>query len=439
MDIRGQDKSGRKPLSSASKRPDAFWGLIVPTARLEKGRLAPNTGAHLAYPPKEHAEELKGTQSVVYKEKETAHTITRGNATDLYPRLDVTPKDKKPVIRRDRGRTETTAEAQPALPYISLAEQLKRTQPVEGDEQAGNSEIFEGLVLAPTSALHKGDKNEESSEGPDDTIGSDGDEDYAEDDREYDSETASDAPSPVTQKPQSSCVTPRRASARARGNKGKWVKEPSEVTAPKRKKAPSQLGSTKGRRLRKRVKLMVEESNQKEVEEKTANRSVPQIVTRLAKARAQGQTLSILPALPPLSRQYQSWTKKEEETLFALRSRGENWKYIGERVLGRTASGVQGHWDLMRTESLKPVETRAKGLSQFRTSSVVSMMAKIPKKNKPWSKEEEGTLINLRARNKTLKYVCRRIPGKGYAACKEHWRRIKNRYAQAVIDIEDLE
>ncbi|CAD6566379.1 MAG: hypothetical protein ASARMPREDX12_008213 [Alectoria sarmentosa] len=446
MDTQRQDYSRKKPLSGASKRPDAFWALIVPSACLEKGRLDPTMGAHPAHPRVNHDEELKGSQPVVREGKGTPQAITRANATNLLPHPSVTPKNKKPVESRAKGRPEPTARAQPAHPYISVAKQLERTRPVVSDEHAHDGGLSELQVSASTPALHKGDKGEESS-GPDDTDGLNGDEDYFEDEIESGSETASDASSPATRRSQVPDVTPRRASARARENWGEWLKEPGKATAPNRKTVPSQPASTEGSRPRKRVRTVVEISDEESVEESdeeydeeyAANRRVPLNVTRVAKGRGQGQSFPVVKALPPLSRQHQPWTGKEEETLFSLRNRGKSWKYIGERILGRTVSGVKGHWDCMRTESLQPVETRDKGRRRRQKSSVVSVMARTPRKKSSWTEKEEEILISLRARGKTLRYICKRIPGKKYGACKMHWRQIKDQYPQAVITPKIIE
>ncbi|KAL9132543.1 MAG: hypothetical protein Q9175_006279 [Cornicularia normoerica] len=485
MGTQRQDRTGKESLSGASKRSDAFWSLIVPSARLKKGRPDPTTGVYAAHTQIRHAEELKGTQPVVFEETGRPHVIPRANATDLYRHHGVTPRDTKPVecrvkgilepsrrdkpvdhyasidedhkrtqaqpvILRENGRPELTTRAQSAHPYISLAEQLDRAQRVEHDKYAEDGGLSEGEVFVSSPALNKGDKDEESSEGHDNTEGSDADGEYVEDEDKDDSETASRASSPAPRTSQLSYGKPRKASVRLRGSPGKWLKASSEATAPKRKTAPSQLASAKGRKPRKRVKWVVGESDKEEdeeeneeedaedEEEEAINRSVPHHVNRPVKIHAPRHKLSNKPALPPLSRRQQPWTLKEEETLFNLRNRGESWEYIGERVLGRTASAVQGHWDYLRTESLKPVETRANGRRRRQKSSVVSLMAKIPNKN-TWSKEQEGTLISLRAQGRSLKYICRRIRGKSYGAVKTHWRMIKNKYPQAVTAYKSIE
>ncbi|CAF9940450.1 MAG: hypothetical protein ALECFALPRED_008677 [Alectoria fallacina] len=446
MDTQRQDYTGKKPLSGASKRPDAFWGLIVPSACLEKGRLDPTMGADPAHPRINHAEELKGSQPAVREGKGTPQAISRADATNLLPHLGVTPKNKNPVERKAKGRPEPTARAQLAHPYISLAEQLDCTRPVESDEHAHDGGLFEVQVLASTPALHKADKGEEPS-GLDDTDGSNGDEDYFEDEIEDGSENASDASSPATRISQVPDVIPRRASAKARENWGECLKEPSKATAPNRKMVPSQPASAKGRRPRKRVRTVVEisgeesgaESDEESDEKYTANRRVPRNVTRVARGRGQGQSFPVMKALPPLSRQHQPWTRKEEQTLFSLRNQGKSWKYIGERILGRTISGVKGHWNCMRTESLQPVEARAKGRRRRQKSSVVSAMARTPRKNSSWTEKEEKILTSLRARGKTLRYICRRIPGRKYGACKMQWRKIKDQYPQAVTTPKIIE
>ena len=456
METQGQDQTGRKPLTGVGKRSDAFWSLIVPSARLVKGKPERTAGAHSAHPQTNHTGEFKGTQPGFRKEKESPRSITRANATDSYPHLGAAPKGKEPMLRgakgrpnpssreepadfnasvaevlkrtqgqpvrrREEGRQGTTASTQPAHAYIGLAEQLKCTKPVENDECAGDGGLSESQVLAPTPASHKSDEKEESSEEPDDTEGSDSDEDYVEDDDEDDSnEAASDASIPVRQRSQLSYLKPRRANGRAR--------------------AQSVIANE--RRPRKKVKYVVEDSDEQEDGEEAADKSVHQNMVHPAKAHAQGQSLSILPALPPLSRKHQPWTKEEDETLFSLRNRGKSWNYIGERVLGRTSTGAQKHWDSMRTQSLKPVETRAegaKGRRRRQISSVISVMARIPKKRKTWSKEEEGILMSLRTQGKGYKYISRRLPGKKYGACKTHWAHIRYRYPRAVTAPEDLE
>ena len=434
MDAERQDRSRKKSVSGgASKRSDTFWGLIVPSERLERGKLDPNAGSHLAPSQSHHAEGLKETQNVVHAEKGTPHARTQAKATNLYPHVGVTHRDKKHVETSEKRRPGPTGRAQPENSHISVTKQIIRTHPVEIDKHADRRELSEDEVMVSTPTLHKGDKNEESSEGLEDTEGWDDEEAYVKDDDKDDSETASNTSISVTQRSQPSSGTPRTASSRVRGKPTKGLKKPSETITPNLKSAPSQPASAKGRRSGKRVKVVVEEE--------ATNRSEPNDVNRPAKACAQAQNLSNLQALPPLSRLHQPWTKEEEESLFSLKSQGESWRYIGECVLGRTVSGVKGHWDLMRTESLQPGKTRAKGRRGRRwrmKTSVVSVMAKMPQKNKRWTKDEEAMLTRLRAQGKTLSYVSKRIRGKTYAATKAHWRKIKDRSSQAVKASKNL-
>ena len=474
MSKQQQDRSEEKPESGTPRKSNAFWELIVPSARLEKRRLDPTAGSYPGYPQHNHAEEPKGT--LIHKEKRAQHAIPRANVTDLYPHFGVPSKDIKPVERRakrrsepstresstdrgasiaeefkrthaqpmrrrEKGRPAATARAQPAFPNISLAEQLKRTQPGESDKHADGSELSEGEDVAPSPALHKEDEDEEASEGFEDTQGSSSDEVYDEDD----SWTAS---SPATQGLQPH-GTPGRASASLRMNWGKSLEQPGAATTSKRKTAPSQPASARGTRPKKRVQYVFKGSEEdsdegnceEEAEEEAFTRSAPHDVHRAAKVKAntQRQNSPILPALPPLPRQQQRWTNNEEWTLFHLRNQGKSWAYIGERVLGRTEAGARGHWEDMRKKSLKPVETRAQGRYRRKRSSVVSVMAKIPNQSKRWTKEEEEILISLRAQGKSMSYICKHIPRKGYGGCKSHWLKIKGQYPQTVTASKDGE
>lgn len=494
MDTQRHDRSAKKPLSGASKKPDAFWDLIVPSTRPGKERLDLTTKAHPRYPQINHAGRQKRTQAVDRTEKPTPHAIARANTTRPQPYHSVMTNGTTVVKRRAKGKPSTrtnhssvaeslkstraqpvicrekrsiipTNIVQPARPYISLGEMFKRLQAVESDEHPEDGERSGFQYWDLTSALHKRDEDEESSEGPDDTEGSDSNEDDVEDDNEDGGETASYASGLTTQRSQLSIVIPQRASAKAQGLRGKSLKEPCEPTAPKQKTAPSQAASVKGRSPRKRVKLMDEESDEAsheeedeeeyeeyededegeddgeyedgdeeeyEDEEKAAARSVPHKATRLAKPRAQRPNLSISPALPQLSRRYRPWTKNEDETLFSLRNQGNNFRYIGENVLGRTAKAANHRWDLLRSESKKPVEARAKGRRGRQISSLVKMMPNIPKMYRPWSKEEDEKMIRLRTQGKSITQISRRMPGRGYGGCEFHWRKIKDQYPQAV-------
>ena len=82
----------------------------------------------------------------------------------------------------------------------------------------------------------------------------------------------------------------------------------------------------------------------------------------------------------------------------------------------------------LRTESLKSVGKRNKERLRRQDDLLVSAMAKIPHKKKHWLKDEEELLIRLRAQGMTLRYASRHIRGRGYGACKGHWRKIKDRY-----------
>lgn len=350
-----------------------------------------------------------------------------------------------PSARLEKGKPQPGTIPHSGHPPTKYAEEHKYTQPAESHGHGDNGERSGGQLLARSHALHKGDKEEDYSAGSEDTEWSDSDENYDEDDNRDDNETASDASSLATQMSQLSYGTHRRASAKARRNLEKRLKEPHETTVPKRKKAHSQPASAKGNGSRKRVKVAVEKSDEDSYEysdeesdeEEAANRNV----NRPAKGRARGKKSSALPVLPPLSRKNRPWTTKEEETLFSLRKKGKSWNYISEDVLGRTTRGVRGHWESLRTESFKPVKTRNKGIRRAHNPSVLSAMAKMGKMNEPWSKEEDSILISLRAQGKTIKYISGRIRGRGIGACKTHWMKIKHQHQapQAVTASEDLE
>ena len=393
MDTQRQDHSRKKPLFRRVRRPDTVWGNIVPPVRLDEGSLNHTIGARSAYFQTNHAEELKRTHE-------------------------------------EQARQEFTATA-PAHHYVSLAEQFRRIQPVENDKDDDEGRLSEDKVLVSYPVLQEEENNEQPFGGSDDTDDSDWNEEHDNDD----SETASDTSGPATRKLQPSHGTPRRAITRVRGSLTK-LKGPSRTTASQRKTAPSQPSGANGKGPRKRKRHATEESEEDLDEDDGEEEAlkVPHIAKHMTKIWAQRQRLSTSTGPAPLVRSQQRWTKEEEEILFSLRNQGKGWKFISERVLGRTETGVRSHWDCMRTKSLKPVEMRTKGL---KNSSVISAMAKIPLKGKRWSKEEEEILISLRSQGKTLRYVSSQLPGREYSACKWRWRMLKNRYPQIVTAFKD--
>ena len=181
MDAQRQDHSRKKQLFRRVRRPDTVWGNIVPSGRLDEGRLNHTTGAPSAYFPTKHAEELKRTQS---------------------------------VTREEQARQGSTATAQPAHPYVSLAEQFRRIQPVEDDKDDDESRLSEDKDLIPYPVLQEEENNENYFGGPDDTDDSEWNEEHDNDD----SETASDTSGPATRKLQPSHGTPRRTITRVRGS-----------------------------------------------------------------------------------------------------------------------------------------------------------------------------------------------------------------------------
>ena len=225
--------------------------------------------------------------------------------------------------------------------------------------------------------------------------------------------------------------------------------------------------SVEGRRLRKRVKTVVEksdeeshedsdeesykdsneesckdsdkesdkdsdeESYQDSDEESDEEKAVDTNVNRPARGRARAKNVSGLRVLPPLSGSNRTWTTKEEETLFNLRKQGKSWKYIGEE-LGRTAKAAVDRWGALRTASLQPIKTRSKRIRRFHSSSFLSALGEMGSKHRPWTKEEDSILISLRAQGKTIRYISGRLPGRGYDATQLHWLKIKSQYPQAV-------
>ena len=393
MGTQRQDNSAKKPLSTGVKRPDAFWSMIVPSTRSGKSRPSPTIGLRPAYSPITYAKELKSTQ---------------------------------PVAREEKSRHEPVIRTKPAHSYISPTESLERVPSVQSDRRTDDDTPSEDKVLALNTAPESVDSDEESSGGSDNTEGSDGDGEYYEDS----DETTSDTSGSSTTKLQPSRRTSRSGSTSVRGRLGKLMKL-SRTTAPKRN-ISSQPASTNDERPRKRGRFVVEKEEEEEEQDNDEALSVPHHVNRSTKNWAQIQQLSSLTTVLPLSRHYGAWTNDQEETLCRLRNEGKDWEYIGERVLGRTASGARRHWKKLRTESLRSVRKRNKGRLRRQGDPLVLAMAKIPQKNKHWSKEEEELLISFRAQGMTLRYASRHIRGRGYGACKGYWRRIKDRYPFAV-------
>lgn len=281
MDTQRQDHSGKKPLSAGVKRPDPFWGMIVPSANLGRPKSNHATRVDTTYSRINHGEELKDTQ---------------------------------PATRKEKARPEPTTGAQPSHPYISVAVPLTPIQSLDGDKRTGDGRPSEGKVLASNSALQKVDSDGEPSKESDDAEESEGDSEYEEDD----SETASEYSGPATPKSQPSSRTSRRGITSVRGSLTE-LKKPSSTTAPKRKVVPSPPASTTGKRPRKNSKIAVEESegNSEGDEDKNKDEeevlSVPHNTNRLTNTRPQRQRLSKLVTAAPRSRKNQPWSEEEEE------------------------------------------------------------------------------------------------------------------------------
>ena len=394
MDNQRHDSSEKSSLSAANRKSDAFWGMIMPSACLGKERPSHTTGALSAYSLTNHVEELKGRQ---------------------------------PVSREEKARQKPRVRQQPALSDLSVAEQLKRIQSKECEKRAGNRRPPVGNGMVSNSLLQRISSDEESFEESEDTEGSNGDGEYV----EVDNETDSNASSFITQRSHSSHRTSPRGMPVARGSLRKlWA--PSRTTAPKRKTNPSNSASASGKKPRKKTKFSVGESEEDVAEEEEEVLSVPYNANRPTRNRIRRQRSSTSTTVAPLSRRNKEWTSEEEERLYDLRKQGKDWEYIRKRMVGRTLAGVKGHFDAMRTESLKPTKMRITGRRRRQNGLVLSAMAKIPsRKNKPWSKKEDAMMISLRAKGKTIEYVTRRLGGRGYNACKQHWRKIQSMYPKA--------
>ena len=427
-------------------------------------------------------------KSVERKAKVTPETNTQGVPADVHASVDEDYQHTRDelVVISENGRPEPTGNVRPAHQDISTTEPLNRIQPVESDKshkEVGASES-EGVNPSPASdegniaqessggraergiwyvdgesseedsETEESDDDEDSSEwyintqgsdgdngsseSEDDTEGLDDEEEYLENVDENDSETVSNASSPAPQRSQYFQGTPRRASARLRELAKKLPKEPSKATTSKRKTAPSQLTSDKRLKQRKRVKRVIEESddcNEREDKEdgegEDADRRVPHKVNRRVKISAQEQPLSGLQSRPPLSQNNRPWTEEEEKTLFKLREEGKTWEHIGEGVLGRTKRSVQWRWQELKKVASKPIEARTTRDHQSHNSSVISLMTRgqHPLPPKPhgdiWTKEEEETLFRLRKQGKNWEHVGEHLPGRTVDSAKNHWARMK--------------
>lgn len=328
-------------------------------------------------------------------------------------------------------------------PPTKHAEEHKYPRPAESHGYGDDGERSGVQLMARFPALHKGNREEDSYAEWEDTEWSVSDDSYDEYDNGNDNATASDASSLATQMSQLSYGTNRRASAKERRNLEKKLGELSETTAPKRKPTRAQPASAEGKRLRKRVKVVVEtsseDSDEDSDEESDEEEAAKRTMNRPAKGRARGKKSSGLPVLPSHSSKGQRWTTKEEEILFNLQQQGKSWKYIGENALGRTAKAVRSHWEILRTESIKPVKTLSRRVRRAHNTSVLSAMARMGKHKMDWSEEEDNILISLRAQGKTIKYISGRIRGRSINACKSHWLKIKHWAPQTATTSDDLE
>lgn len=279
MDTQRQDHSWKEPLSAGVKRPDPFWGMIVPSANL--GRRKPN-----------HVTRVQSTYSQTNQCKEL--------------------KDTQPTTREAKARPEPNTGAQPSRPYISVTIPVKPIQSRDSGKRTDDGRPSEGKVLASNATLQKVDNGGESSKEFDDAEESGGDGEYEEDD----SETASEYSGPATPKSQPSNRTSRRAITRGRGSLTE-LKKPSRTTVPKQKMVPSPPTSATGMRPRKRTRTVVEESEDNsegdEDEDEEEVLSGPRDMNRLNSTRPQRQQSSSSTTAAPELRTNQPWTEEEEE------------------------------------------------------------------------------------------------------------------------------
>ena len=371
------------------------------------------------------------------------------------------------MVHNEKARSGIPATAQPDNPDISLAESVKRTQAVECDHQADYGKLPEEKALAPKPVLPKGDDGFKRPYILDSTESSIGNGEHEEDDNEATSNPSYYA----TPRSRLSQSTLRRASIAFQES---LEKEHSETAVMKRKTMASQSASVSGGRPSKRLKPLVaklsgeffeesggesaEESDERSVEESDeefigeddkdcigesdeegveearsddgSSSSVPHKASRRPNARAEGRK----PTKSALPRQHQTWTRLENDTMIDLRKQGKPWDYIGDR-LRRSGTAVEGHWYWLKIRASKPVQARRQGVKgRLRQENFtdLSAIANMPLKRGAWSKEEDHILNKLRAQGKTLRYVSRRIKGKGYSACKTRWQKIKNQYPQGL-------
>lgn len=183
MPSQRQDSFVKKRQSRGVTSPDVFRGVIVPSARLGRERLESNTGASSAGSQINHAEGLKSILPVVRKKKgrpepdarsppaagpyislrehvKRTQQVKSQEHTDDSEGLAHSPTDPfqklsslQPVIRKQKGTPEPTVKAQPVRPYISPAEQLKRTQAVaESHGHADDGELSQSEVSAQSQS-----------------------------------------------------------------------------------------------------------------------------------------------------------------------------------------------------------------------------------------------------------------------------------------------
>lgn len=127
------------------------------------------------------------------------------------------------------------------------------------------------------------------------------------------------------------------------------------------------------------------------------------------------------------------------KTLFRLRTQGNDWKYIGECVLGRTAEAANSHWKYLMKESLKDVGVRKERSLRRQDWPILSAMAKIPRQNRTWSEEEDQKLISLRVKGKSWISISRRLEGRNDQACKLRWAKLSNQCPQAIEAFKEAE
>lgn len=477
MENQRRHNSWNQSLGGATKRPDKFWNSIVPSALLEKKEPQRGTRAHPGYHQTKHARDHKPTQPIENHRHVDVGEDSGGRLLARSPALHKGGKEVDSSAESDdteisssdddhdedvNGSTsETTFDAsRSATPLSRLSyvtdrrastqartnfvkrskEPSKTTAPKHKTTGSQLTEVQSNLEPREDAAA----RELAAAEQQRDTTTREGAYTKArhaarggihlstpQSDVARRDQRPSDRSSDIAQKLAAALATQEElritvANLTNEIQNERYAKETDGGTAD---------ASARGQRSRKRVKIVVEESDEEsfeysdeesyqdsdeesdqgsneESDEEAANRNVNLPVKRCAR----GKNVSGLRVLPPLSRNDEIWTAKEEEIVFNLRMQGKNWEYIGEE-LGRTASAARGRWNLLRVESLRPIAQRSQ---RVHSTSVLSAMTKLGRKYAIWTAKEEETLFNLRKKGKSWKYIGKELD-RTVKAAKNRW------------------